>query len=254
MCDSWPTVNLSEYKAQVGQIPYGKRLPTALYVHREGLAGVGGNLGTVLDQVVARYQVTMEFNLVKFRTDELKLSFLSYPEFDSDPHPALRHAITVDLVKGKARHTDYAGNMNPPILHRKESFLPPDHPRRAEFAALTQAEERAGLYEDTSTIGFKLNWEKLLQAKGLVIKGHRLVKTEATSVKSESGGLEREVGAVAVEPTESSIDFAYANAHRDGQGTADPSGYVYAGLSVVERKKKTKLKCGLCCILYRNFA
>ena len=71
-------------------IPYGKRLPTALYVHREGLAGVGGSLGALLDQVVARYQVSAEFNLVKFRTDELKLSFLAYPGFESDPHPALR--------------------------------------------------------------------------------------------------------------------------------------------------------------------
>lgn len=101
-------MNLAEYREQVGKIPYGKRLPTALYVHREGLAGVGGSLRTVLDLVVARYQVTMEFNLVKFRTDELKLSFLAYPGFDSDPHPALKHAVTIDLATGKARHTDYA--------------------------------------------------------------------------------------------------------------------------------------------------
>ncbi|MEI6392837.1 MAG: hypothetical protein WCT12_17250 [Verrucomicrobiota bacterium] len=45
-------MNLGEYKEQVGRIPFGKRLPTALYVHREGLAGVGGSLGTMLDQVV----------------------------------------------------------------------------------------------------------------------------------------------------------------------------------------------------------
>ena len=116
----------------------------------------------VLDQVVARYQVSEEFNLVKFRTDELKLSFLAYPGFDSEAHPALRHAIAIDLATGKARHADYADNSNPPILHRKESFVPADHPRRAEFEALTKAEEEAGLYEDTTTIGFKLNWERLL--------------------------------------------------------------------------------------------
>src|SRR3982751_3665938 len=113
-------MNLNEYREQVGRIPYGQRLPTALYVYREGLVGLGGSLGAVLDQVVARYQVSAEFNLVKFRTDELKLSFLSSPEFESDPPPALRHAITVDLATGKARHTNYAGNANPPILHRKE--------------------------------------------------------------------------------------------------------------------------------------
>jgi hypothetical protein len=94
-------VNLPEYREQIGRIPYGKRLPTALYVHREGLVHLGGSLGAVLDRVVARYQVSTEFNLVKFRTDELKLSFLAYPDFESDPHPALRHAIAIDLTTGK---------------------------------------------------------------------------------------------------------------------------------------------------------
>ena len=98
----------------------------------------------------------------RLRLDELKVSFLSYPDFLDHPHPALRHAITVDLVTGKSRQTDYTDNINPPILHRKETFLPSDHPRRAEFAALTKAEEAEGLYEHTATIGFKLNWERLL--------------------------------------------------------------------------------------------
>jgi len=98
-------------------------------------------------------------NLAKFRTDELKLSFLAYPDFVSDPDPALRDAIAMDLATGKVRHTDYGDNINPPILHRKESFLPAEHPLRAQLEALTRAEEAAGLYENATTIGFKLNWE-----------------------------------------------------------------------------------------------
>jgi hypothetical protein len=125
--------------------------------------------------VVGRYQVSSEFNLVKLRTDELKLSFLAYPEFETDPHPALRHALSIDLATGKARHTDYAGNANPPILHRKETFLAPGHPLQSQFEALTRAEEAAGLYDETATIGFKLNWERLLLSKGLAFEGHRLI-------------------------------------------------------------------------------
>lgn len=180
-------VNLSEYREQIGQIPYGKRLPTALYVHRVGLASLEGSLGAMLDQVVARYEVAAEFNLVKFRTDELKVSFLAYPDFESDPHPALRHAVAIDLATGKARHTDYGGNANPPILHRKETFLPAEHPLRGRFEALTRAEEAAGLYETNETIGFRLNWEKLLAAKGLVIRGHELLKAESGKRNTESG-------------------------------------------------------------------
>ena len=184
-------MNLSEYKEQVSRIPCGKRLPTAMYVHREELAGVGGSLGTVLDQVVAWYQVTTEFNLVKFRTDELKLSFLAYPEFDSDPHPALKHAITIDLAAGKARRTDYTGHVNPPILHRKETFLPAGHPLRAQYEALTRAEEAAGLYEKTATIGFKLNWEKLLASKGLEIRRHSLRQRAALTSSIASRRMSR---------------------------------------------------------------
>jgi hypothetical protein len=65
MCESWRTLTLSDYKDQVGTIPYRKRLPTALYVHREGLASVGGSLGVVLDQAVVRYQMSAEFNFAR---------------------------------------------------------------------------------------------------------------------------------------------------------------------------------------------
>jgi hypothetical protein len=46
-------MNLGEYKEQLSRIPYGKRLPTALYLHREGLAALGGSLGALLDDLVA---------------------------------------------------------------------------------------------------------------------------------------------------------------------------------------------------------
>ena len=163
-----------EYKGHLERIPFGKRLPSALYVCRDDAPRFGEPLDSFLETLVKRYEIGGEFNVIKFRTDELKISFLAYPDFLSEAHPALRHSVTIDLVRGKARHTDYNGNINPPILHRKETFLPAEHSRRAEFGALTQAEEAAGLYEKTATIGFKLNWEKLLSAKGLMIRGHAL--------------------------------------------------------------------------------
>ena len=171
-------MNLQEYQSCLAQIPFGKRLPGALYVIRDEGSDFGTGLNQLLAQLVIVFEVGPEFNLIKFRTDELKVSFLCYPEFMEDPHPSLRHAITIDLSTGKARHTDYAGNLNPPILHRKETFLAPEHPRRAGFAALTKAEEAVGLYEHTATIGFKLNWERLLREKGVIIEGHELRKPD----------------------------------------------------------------------------
>ena len=171
-------MDLHEYQKFVGELGFGKRLPTAVYVFRGDQVSLGEGVDRLLAQIVAAFQVGPEFNVIKFRTDELKVSFLSYPRFFEDPHPALRHAITIELVRGKARHTDYTDNLNPPILHRKEAFLPADHPKRRLFTALTEAEEAAGLYANTTTIGFKLNWERLVDSKRLRYGGHRLLAAE----------------------------------------------------------------------------
>lgn len=167
-------MTLLEYQSLIGNIPFGKRLPNALYILRDSETNLGQELNQILQILAIQHELGDQYNLIKFRTDELKLSFLSYPEFMQEAHPALRHAVTIDLVTGKARRTDYAGNHNPPILHRKETFLPKPHPEWAKFETLTRAEEAAGLYEHTATIGFKLNWDKLLKERGLVIQGHRL--------------------------------------------------------------------------------
>src|SRR6266513_363399 len=167
-------MEFAEYKNFVERVPFGKRLSGAVYVLRGEGGGFGEPLDGLLKRLEAKYEISSEFNVIKFRTDEVKVSFLAYPDFLTNAHPALRHAITIDLVTGKARHTDYADNINPPILHRKESFVPADHPRRAEFEALTRAEEEFGLYEDSTTIGFKLNWGRLLARKGLRIERHSL--------------------------------------------------------------------------------
>ncbi len=201
-------MNLQEYLGCLERLTFGKRLPGALYAAREEGSDFGPELNQLLAQLAVDFEVGPEFNLIKFRTGELKVSFLSYPNFMEDPHPALRHAVTIDLASGKARHTDYADNLNPPILHRKETFLAPEHPRRAGFAALTKAEEAAGLYEHTATIGFKLNWERLLWEKGVVIEGNGLRRLESSSphvepVLAQSGegdsGIAKKAGTILVD-------------------------------------------------------
>ena len=103
---------------------------------------------------------------MKFRTDLPRLSFLSYSDFFDVAHPALRSALSVDLLTGKSLVSDYRNSLNPPILHRKELLLPPGHESIPTFAALSAAEEEAGLYHDTSAIGFRQNWERLLAERG----------------------------------------------------------------------------------------
>jgi DNA phosphorothioation-associated putative methyltransferase len=141
-------MNLAEYKQCVEQLPYGKRRLAAVYVYRDGSSPFGEKLDLVLSTLVTRYEIEPSHDVVKFRLDELKVSFLAYPDFFDSAHPALHHSVTIDLATGKSRSIDFRQNPNPPILHRKEGFLPLDDPRRAEFESLTHAEEAAGLYQE----------------------------------------------------------------------------------------------------------
>ena len=163
-------------------MPYGKRLPGAVYVHRAATACRVQVLSGLIDSLSTRHRIGDEYNVIKFRTDAPRLSFLSYPGFDEDPHPALHRAFAVDLVTGRTYASNYQDNLNPPILHRKELLVGPDHPRFFEFASLTAAEEAAGLYRTSLAIGFRLNWQRLLDEAGIEVIGHTLKQASVSII------------------------------------------------------------------------
>jgi len=74
------------------------------------------------------------------------------------------------------RCLEYGNSPNPPTLHRKESFLLPEHPRHARFAQLSAQEEKHGLLADTASIGTRDGWTARLSAAGFAVRGHRLVR------------------------------------------------------------------------------
>lgn len=167
----------AEYRQALDALPYGKRLPGAVYLIDPGDApSLPSLLRITVSELRKRLEIGPEFNLLKFHSASPKISFLAYPDFEKLPHPALVEAVIVDLISGKIRRDDYRGRANLPILHRKETFLPPNHPLYSKFAKLTRQEEAAGLLEETSRIGFHLNWERVLAEKGLGFKGHMLIE------------------------------------------------------------------------------
>jgi DNA phosphorothioation-associated putative methyltransferase len=115
-------------------------------------------------------------NIVKIHRRSGKISYLAYPDFESDPHPALLRCIRLSLRTRELHCYDYAGSANPPILHRKETFLTPDHPLHAKFARLTRQEEQHVLLTETATIGTRAGWQARLAAAGLALRGHRVVR------------------------------------------------------------------------------
>lgn len=115
-------------------------------------------------------------NIIKLNRLEPKISYLNYSAFEEDPHPTLAQSLSVHLQTFRVRTRDYSGSRNPPILHRKETFLPAEHPLRAKFARLTAAEEAKELLVEGNRIGTRYHWEQTLAEKGLAIRGHRLVR------------------------------------------------------------------------------
>lgn len=157
----------------------GKLTPSALYVHESALSGVS-TLVRLYEGCARGYVGRIDgANIVKLHLREPMVSYLSYPEFEKDPHPALAFSLTVQLQTFRIRTRDYSSSTNRPILHRKELFVAPDYPAHKKFARLTRIEEGKGLYEDTAGIGFENGWKEILARKGLYLKGHRLLSARS---------------------------------------------------------------------------
>ena len=159
-----------------GQAPVGKILPDALYIHCSALRhlppllrvyeGCGRQLAGSIKGVT----------LLKFARHRPKISYLVYPDFDRVAHPALAEAFISDLARLQLHHRDYRRASSPPILHRKELLVADDHPARRRFARLTAQEETLGLLEPRRRIGSRHEWQSLLCARGVLIRGHQIVK------------------------------------------------------------------------------
>jgi DNA phosphorothioation-associated putative methyltransferase len=157
----------------------GKLLPNSLYVHRSALEALDPLL-RIYEGCARAYLGEIDgANLIKLHRHSGKVSYLVYPDFETDPHPALLRSIRLNLRTREIESNDYARSANPPILHRKEAFLLPADPLRAKFERLTRQEERAGLLDDAATVGTRQGWQARLEVAGLALRGHRLVRSKS---------------------------------------------------------------------------
>jgi len=154
----------------------GKLTPTALYFHISAIEDLAPLLRTYEGCARSYLGLIEGTNLVKLHRKKPKVSYLSYPDFKTDPHPRLAFSLIVNLKTLKIRRYHYEKSDNPPILHRKELFISENNEQHGKFARLTQSEERVGLYDHTTNIGRVNEWEDLLLEKGVYLKGHRLLK------------------------------------------------------------------------------
>ncbi len=145
----------------ISNSPLGKKLPYTLYVHYSAVP----YLPIVLRHYIACGQ-TMVTDIAGEGDTVVKLtqkaiSFLRYREFDDSPHPELICSHIVDTENCKVHFRDYSRSDNPPILHRKETFVAKNYPRYQAFRKLTISEEKLGLL-NRNDIGYRQNWQKLI--------------------------------------------------------------------------------------------
>ncbi|MHB9840951.1 DNA phosphorothioation-associated putative methyltransferase [Paraburkholderia terrae] len=157
----------------------GKRVADEFYIHLSVLTEVDdeairSGIQAALDSMPL--EIDEAPNVAKYNLKTRRVALLSYPHFFEDPFPSLSSSWV--FPEGATTPTSvrrYAESLNPPILHRKELLVGNGHPLYATWAKLTASAEAVGLFDDTTTIGFLLNWRRLLQRKGFNVEDNSLV-------------------------------------------------------------------------------
>jgi len=135
-----------------------KLLPNALYVHRSALEALDPLL-RIYEGCARAYLGEIDgANLIKLHRLSGKVSYLVYPDFETDPHPALLRSVKLSLCSREIDCLEYAASANPPVLHRKETFVTSGYPLNTKFARLTRQEEKHGLLNDPATIDTREGW------------------------------------------------------------------------------------------------
>jgi DNA phosphorothioation-associated putative methyltransferase len=163
--------------------PVGKRLPSDLYLHQSAEDTLPALLRVLL--FAARQIVgEVDYNIVKISMDGRKISFLNYRDFEGNAHPELIHSVRVHLPTASYAIRNYSEWENPPILHRKETFVDALFPDYGTFADLTRQEEELDLLSQPD-IGFKQRWADILAERQLQIINHTIDRISAPPADSD---------------------------------------------------------------------
>ncbi|MFF8764929.1 DNA phosphorothioation-associated putative methyltransferase [Nocardiopsis dassonvillei] len=154
----------------------GKLTLTALYVHRRAVEQIPTVLRLYEHCAAIAAGRPPAWNLVKLQHEGRGVGWFDYPDFDADPHPRLANSYTVDLPTFITSFRSYEESEDRPLLHKKHEFLPPEDPDASKYRRLSQAENRAGLYQNPALIRTEQGWESELDRCGRRLQGHRLVR------------------------------------------------------------------------------
>ncbi len=159
----------------------GRLTSNALWLHRDAIPLLSPIL-RIYEGCARAYVGSMDdMNIVKLHRFSGKVSYLSCPEFEQDPHPAVTSTVKLSLRTLRLDYFEHADSGNPLVLDQKEKMVATDHPLHSKFERLTRQEIRRGLLEQGTDIQTRRQWSEALKALGCEFRGHRLVATVAGS-------------------------------------------------------------------------
>ena len=98
-------MDFHQFKILVKDISTGKQLPDSVYIHESAITSVPPQLAKVILKIADALKIPDdEWNILKFYKRDYKVAFLSYPAFEIESYPPLKHSYTVDLAKLSMRN------------------------------------------------------------------------------------------------------------------------------------------------------
>ncbi|MEP4624767.1 MAG: DNA phosphorothioation-associated putative methyltransferase [Tateyamaria sp.] len=177
----------------------GKKVGLAIYVHRSAVDHLQTSAKDKLSLALQRVPEDFQWSVLKISgQNDQTFSFLDYQDFSAVAFPELRASLLVNLAEEGVKLRKYS-DANPPILHRKELLLAPDHPLRDDFAKLTQSLESKGLFKNMANKGTRRIWMQTLAEAGLTVEGPHIVQSGLFSEESakasadDMSGLEKNI-------------------------------------------------------------
>ncbi|SEQ14072.1 DNA phosphorothioation-associated putative methyltransferase [Ectothiorhodospira magna] len=177
----------------------GKRIGLSTYLHIESVPSLEEPLRSIWEYAIEAASSAFEltpgksFNVVRLesrragvsaeasvsnkecRNTFKEVALLNYPDFFDEPFPALADSWRYVPESSESSYRSYRHSLNPPILHRKELLLAPDHPSYEIYKELSTAAELIGLFDNSTRIGYQRQWLALVRESGYRISGHSLV-------------------------------------------------------------------------------
>jgi hypothetical protein len=92
-------MTFSTLKTHLKALLCGKKLNHSVYIVEESLQIVDKQLYAFIADLKTRVEAGSEYNIIKFFTNEFKISWLSYPDFFNVPHPSLKKSLTLNFLQ-----------------------------------------------------------------------------------------------------------------------------------------------------------